>query len=135
MTLCHILPERRGWLNMINLIIFINLFCACSYLSIYLFYICSYLSISWSINLIIFINLFCACSNLSIYLSIYHSSIFLSINLSTHTHTHTHIYIYIYIYTLLRNWIEPEIEKIFWKNQNGFREIDPHHKVWLSVEF
>ena len=37
---------------------------------------------------------------------------------------------------LLRNHIEPKIEKILRKNQNTFREIDPrHHKLLLSVEF
>ena len=57
-----------------------------------------------------------------------------------HTHTHTYIYIYIYIYitknykdinliamaakffnTPLLNRIQPEIEKIMWKNQNVFQ--------------
>ena len=36
----------------------------------------------------------------------------------------------------LRNRIEPKIENIFRKNQNGFRRNRSiHHKFWLSVEF
>ena len=36
---------------------------------------------------------------------------------------------------LLRNRIEPKIDNILRKNQNGFGEIDPRpHKYWLSVE-
>ena len=36
---------------------------------------------------------------------------------------------------LLRNRIEPKIEKILRKNQNGFRGNPWRHKFWLSVEF
>ena len=36
---------------------------------------------------------------------------------------------------LLWNRIEPKIDNILRKNQNGFQEIDPrHHKYWPSVE-
>ena len=39
-------------------------------------------------------------------------------------------------YALLRKRIEPKIENIFRKNQNGSGEIEPRrHKFWLSVEF
>ena len=53
--------------------------------------------------------------------------------LYTHTHTHTHTYIYIYIYTLWRNRIEPKIDNILRKNQNGFRRNTSRTSQILTI--